>query len=183
MTVSLPSYELALNNFALQFSKLKWSQIINMPTYQNKSPILFAIAIFVAILGAPSACAQENRFRISADAKYVTDTQLKLTWRRCVIGMEFVAGSCIGKSTVFTFEDAQDYVKKQAGWRLPTEAERRALDRVIDEDQGKLLFPNTPIRGIFDEDFDPIGGTPYLDKDGRLAYDYSVNNRHLRLVR
>jgi len=156
---------------------------MNLPTHQNKSPILFAIAIFVAILGAPSAFAQENRFRISADAKYVTDTQLKLTWSRCLVGMEFVAGTCSGKPTVFTFEDATNFVKTQAGWRLPTEAERRALDRVIDEDQGKVLFPNTPMRGIFDEDFDPIGGTPYRDKDGRLAYDYSVNNRHLRLVR
>lgn len=150
--------------------------------FKHGSRSLLAVSSMLALFHAPLSLAEDDRFRVSADGGSVADAQLKVTWARCVVGMAFIAGTCSGKPGVFSFEDAQDYVKKQAGGRLPTEAERRSLERVTDDARSRPLFPNTPMRGIFDQDFDPVGAPPYIDKEGRLAYDYSVNERHLRLV-
>ena len=58
------------------------------------------------------------RFEISGDLAY--DKTTDLTWQRCSVGQRYdtSAGTCVGTTSKFTFEEAQTI--GTGGWRTPT---------------------------------------------------------------
>ena len=83
------------------------------------------------------------RFEISGDLAY--DKTTDLTWQRCSVGQRYdtSAGTCVGTTSKFTFEDAQTV--GTGGWRTPTLEEygtivaRYCRDPAVD----LTVFPGT----------------------------------------
>jgi hypothetical protein len=84
--------------------------------------ILWVTLLFVASL-APAWAGQ--RFEIRGNGDRVYDSQTKLIWARCSVGLTWKDGQCTGTTARFSFAEAQ----KQAGngWRVPTKDELFSL--------------------------------------------------------
>jgi len=89
----------------------------------------------------------------------VTDTQTKVVWQRCVVGMKWDGKSCTGQSLDYKYREShsvvdefnQKKVAKHSNWRLPTEKELASLvestcfNPAINLD----VFPYTPQSGFW----------------------------------
>lgn len=109
-----------------------------------------AFATFVGLVATSSQA--EGRFAISADGQQVTDTTTRLTWRRCVEGMQWDGKTCAGKPLKLDFAAAKRHAKGAgseggSAWRLPT---RNELVALIDRNAktkpriDTAAFPKTP---------------------------------------
>lgn len=96
--------------------------------------------------------ANAQRYFASPDGSEVADQKTGLIWRRCAEGMSFSGGACTGTATSFSYKDALQQAKTQAGrtgvaWRLPTIRELLSLVEIhppILPAINVKAFPTTP---------------------------------------
>ncbi len=79
-----------------------------------------------------SAANADERFQFRKGSDSVVDRTTGLTWRRCPVG-EYLDSSllrpemCKGDAQLFTHPDANEFIKGQKDWRLPTLSELGTL--------------------------------------------------------
>ena len=113
--------------------------------------LVSAVALALAGLTSMSAAHADGRFVISADGQEVTDTQTKLVWQRCAVGMKWDGKTCAGKATKMSLaqaKKAQD--ASNPAWHAPSKEE---LSSLVNKSQKKPridhdAFPATP-SGVF----------------------------------
>lgn len=118
-------------------------------TLTRNSRLLASCITFAVIAAGISTSVQaQDRFTVSADGKEVLDTQTKLTWRRCVEGLNWDGKTCSGKASKFNFGSAKKHAEAQGpGWRVPSKDELLSL---VDKTAKKKplinasAFPATP---------------------------------------
>lgn len=85
--------------------------------------------------------APAGRYTLSADGEVVTDHMTRITWKRCVDGMVYSKGECLGVPTphnYLTVKSIFDDGVSADGWRLPTKSEcMRFNDDVVTGGQEK----------------------------------------------
>lgn len=114
-----------------------------------RAPALRFAACVTIALAASSGHAQ-SRFKVSADGNEVTDTQTRLTWKRCAEGATWDGKACTGKPMRFDFRNAKKHAVEagQGGaWRLPSREELVGLVDKAKKKKPKIdveAFPNTP---------------------------------------
>ena len=108
---------------------------------------------FAAFIGFVATSSQaEGRFTVSADGQQVTDTTTKLTWRRCVEGMQWDGKTCTGKPLKFDYAGAKSRAKAAGSeggstWRVPTRNELVGLVDRSAKTKPRIdgtAFPKTP---------------------------------------
>ena len=110
--------------------------------------------LFVLSAAAAAAAADlppDTEWALSDNGAIVIDVRAKLAWPRCVEGMQWTGGTCIGQALLFDRAEASAHATQRwkaegLGWRLPRAAE---LQRLIDKSQTPIglnaaLFPNSP---------------------------------------
>jgi hypothetical protein len=158
--------------------------------------VKFSAGVVLAIgaLGATTLAQAEERFQISADGQEVTDTQAKLTWRRCAEGLSFDGTTCKGKATKFTFAAAKKHAAAQApvgaqAWHVPSKVEMLTL---VDKSQKKKpridgkAFPGTPAKlfwAVRPEDRDNLNAWIVDFGNGKVYGNTGSKAPLLRLVR
>lgn len=144
-----------------------------------------ALALSLAFCALSSAALADARFVVSADGQEVTDTQTKLVWQRCAVGLKWDGKTCAGKATKATLKDAK---AAPAGWRLPTKDELKGL---VDKSAKKAkidatAFPGTP-GGIFwagkPEANDDLGAWLVDFRNGKVFGNTRKSTHLVRLVR
>ncbi len=114
-------------------------------------PVVFPAALSAMLLAAAFSAHAQSRFTVSADGQEVADTQMKLIWQRCVVGMKWDGKTCTGKATKMTLVQAKKTQDaSNPGWRTPNKDE---LTSLVDKAQKKskidsATFPATPA-GVF----------------------------------
>ncbi len=83
---------------------------------------------------------------LSADGAYVLDTRNKLAWLRCVEGMQWNGGTCIGEPRLMSYADAHALAAARGkgdgiAWRVPRMSELR---RLASSEDTMALFPADP---------------------------------------
>jgi hypothetical protein len=122
-----------------------------MPLSRAARPGLRLAAMALLALAAGAAHAQ-GRFTISADGQEVTDTEARLTWRRCSEGMRWDGKACAGKLLKYSYAGAKDKAMDTAradgkAWRIPTREELVALVDMKQKKKPRIdtqAFPQTP---------------------------------------
>jgi Protein of unknown function (DUF1566) len=114
---------------------------------------LVLVGVSIMLPGSAQAQAPKispDRFQVSSDGQEVVDHETRLVWRRCLEGMRFEAGRCLGAPQSMVWSHGHDWAKQvsSAGnqWRMPTMME---LTTVIDMNRhgapvDNALFPDTP---------------------------------------
>ena len=112
----------------------------------------------------------------------VTDTRNGLIWKRCPEGTEFSNGTCAGKASEVLQKVAMSLAKESrylgnSDWRLPTEAELRAvlttdIKECPNRNQGasKALIPETKVAASFWSS-SPAARPSYKDPEYFYFYD------------
>lgn len=146
--------------------------------------------ITLALLFSALNPAQANRFIASTNGQEVTDTQTKLTWRRCPESMAFSSGACSGKLRAFTFADAQLWTAEQArntevAWEMPDDKTLETIATATEPaSDGFPAFPSTRVEKFWSASF---YGTPYEWFSGVYAATlegvFTYGRHSLRLVR
>jgi hypothetical protein len=122
-----------------------------MPSSRTFTVLRSLACAMFAVFAATSSQA-EGRFAVSADGQQVTDTTTKLTWRRCVEGMQWDGKTCTGKPLKLDYGAAKRRAKGAgsdggSGWRVPT---RNELVGLVDRNAkakpriDATAFPKTP---------------------------------------
>jgi len=112
-------------------------------------PSAFLRNTFAAVLSIAALAAHaDDRFKVSADGKEVTDTKTNLVWRRCVEGMAWDGKTCAGKAKKMTYANARKTAADAgSGWRLATKEEMLSLvDKSLKKKPliDQTAFPKTP---------------------------------------
>jgi len=124
------------------------------------------------------------------------DPKTGLVWRRCVEGIEYTPGVCIGTGLKMTYEEALQHaatVAKKTGvaWRVP---EKDELFSIVDNNFSprinSALFPYTPAKEFWTatavEKANPSSkctAWSVIFSNGRLSKDLCSYRYHVRLVR
>ncbi|PTQ87547.1 DUF1566 domain-containing protein [Agitococcus lubricus] len=119
--------------------------------------ILLALALMVATSQtiaaqicnpAISKTTEQTRYQLLNDGAEVKDQKTGLIWQRCTVGQTLTANSCTGEAALYTWQEAQDYAKKQANqWRVPTIDELKTLHEAacIGPAINEATFVDTPL--------------------------------------
>jgi hypothetical protein len=162
---------------------------IEMGFFQRSVKLSAGVALAFAALGVTSMAQAQERFQVSADGQEVTDTQAKLTWRRCAEGLAFDGTTCKGKATKFSFVAAKKHTAATQGWRVPAKEE---LTTLIDKGQKKKplidakAFPGTPAKlfwAVRPEDKDNLNAWIVDFGNGKVYGNTGSKAPLLRLVR
>jgi len=124
------------------------------------------------------------------------DPKTGLIWRRCIEGIEYTPGVCIGTGLKMTYEEALQHaatVAKKTGvaWRVP---EKDELFSIVDNNFSprinSALFPYTPAKEFWTatavEKANPSSkctAWSVIFSNGRLSKDLCSYRYHVRLVR
>ena len=112
-------------------------------------PALLALLLSLNVQ-AQAPKSSPDRFQVSADGQEVLDQDTRLIWRRCLEGMRYEAGRCLGEPQPLAWSQGVDWAKAVSmpttSWRMPTMME---LSSVIDMNRhgapvDPVLFPDTP---------------------------------------
>jgi hypothetical protein len=112
-------------------------------------PALLALLLCLNVQ-AQAPKSSPDRFQVSADGQEVLDQDTRLIWRRCLEGMRYEAGRCLGEPQALAWSQGVDWAKAVSlpttSWRMPTMME---LTSVIDMNRhgapvDPVLFPDTP---------------------------------------
>jgi Protein of unknown function (DUF1566) len=139
-----------------------------------------------------SAWAQSS-YSYADDGESVVDAKAGLTWRRCVEGMEWKKGACVGTPRFFTHPGAMDWAGDEAGrtgfsWRLPLADELAGLTRTKGASSAATIdlqvFPGSPAARVWTAS---KAGAHYYQyvafTDGRVGDMSRVTPAVVRLVR
>jgi Protein of unknown function (DUF1566) len=108
-----------------------------------------------------STALAQGAYTFLDDGESVVDAKAGLTWRRCVEGMEWKKGTCVGTPRFFTHPGAMDWAGDEAGrtgssWRLPLVDELAALAKTRSASAGAnaatidtQVFPATPAARVW----------------------------------
>ncbi len=122
-----------------------------MPFHKSLSHVVGKTILAAAAMAMVVAAHAEGRYTVSADGQEVTDTQTKLVWQRCAVGMKWDGKTCAGKATKMSLaqaKKAQD--ASNPAWHAPSKEE---LSSLVNKSQKKpridhAAFPATP-SGVF----------------------------------
>ena len=160
-----------------------------MPFRKSLSHIVGNTILAVAAMAVGVAAHAESRYTLSADGQEVTDTQTKLVWQRCAVGMKWDGKTCVGKATKMSLaqaKKAQD--ASNPGWRAPNKDE---LTSLVDKTQKKTridhdAFPATPSGGFWamrPETNDNLNAWLVDFRNGRVVGNARKVSHFVRLVR
>jgi len=134
----------------------------------------------------------DARFTISTDGTEVTDKKTGLIWRRCAEGMRVSGGTCMGTARKFTYDEALQHAKTEAGrsgiaWRVPGNEELgNIIDKAFSPAVNPTSFQATPSDYFWSSS--PVSG--YSGNafsvnfyDGRVLNGSRGNSYYVRLVR
>ena len=76
-----------------------------MPFRKSLSHIVGNTILAVAAMAVGVAAHAESRYTLSADGQEVTDTQTKLVWQRCAVGMKWNGKTCVGEPVLMTHSE------------------------------------------------------------------------------
>lgn len=157
-----------------------------------------AVKSFVIGIGAVcgSVALAQGAFTFVDDGESVVDAKTGLTWRRCVEGMEWKKGTCVGTPRFFTHPGAMDWAGDESGrtganWRLPLVDELAVLAKTRSPSASThaatidaQVFPATPAARVWTAS---KAGPHYYQyvafTDGRLGDMSRVTPAMVRLVR
>lgn len=134
-----------------------------------------------------AARAGDARYEVIENGSAVRDSETKLTWKRCLEGMNWNGTTCEGEAIKISLREAEKRWKGTDGWRIPTLVELKSITKefqvpAMDTD----AFPNTPAIGVW-------SCTAYARTEDRAQYisyangseyfDYRAEPHGIRLVR
>lgn len=134
--------------------------------------------------GKTGSLSAQARFRVSTSGDEVTDVQAKLTWRRCVEGMQWDGTTCTGQAIALDHAQAQARAKAafqatRLPWRLPHVPELKRLIDTHHHDPAVdvALFPNTPPRWHWSASSSIAGGAAFNPYNyGNIAQGKTSSN-------
>lgn len=116
----------------------------------------------------------ETEWMLADNGATVIDVRAQLAWSRCVEGMQWTGGTCIGQPLLFDRAGASALATQREkaeglGWRLPRVAE---LQRLID----KSHTPVGPNPALFPQAPDGWYWSATSNVSGRITNQYNYRN-------
>lgn len=112
---------------------------------------MLALALLLPLPSVAAAPEPQGLVAVSKDGQTVVDVESGLAWSRCVEGMRWSGGRCVGQALRVMQSQGPDLAaaRRQADgrpWRVPRAIEmRRVLQRAAGSPGGiDKLFPDTP---------------------------------------
>jgi hypothetical protein len=133
-----------------------------------------------------------DRFQVSADGQEVIDQEKQLVWRRCVEGMRFEGGRCLGEPMPLVWASGHDWAKgipsSGSPWRMPTMNELGTMMDMSSHGSplNAALFPDTPKAYVWSatvNDRTPTHAWAMLNTNGYMMSSWQTVTYYLRLVR
>ena len=127
---------------------------------------LIAMSVFASFPAMSVQKCDDKKQEVTPSSRFqdngngtITDTQTKVTWQRCVVGMTWDGSSCTGQSLDYKYSEShtvvdeynQKKVAKHSNWRLPTEAELASIveSKCFNPTINLDVFPYTPQSGYW----------------------------------
>jgi Protein of unknown function (DUF1566) len=160
--------------------------------------LIAKLALFLVVFGASSLVRGQapqmspDRFQVSADGQEVIDQEKQLVWRRCLEGMRYEDGRCLGEPQPMAWASGHVWAKSITSsgnpWRMPTMIE---LSTMMDMSRhgsplNATLFPDTPKAYVWSATVNertPTHAWAMLYTNGYMMSSWQTVSYYLRLVR
>jgi hypothetical protein len=160
--------------------------------------LIAKLAIFLVVISSSSLVRAQapkmspDRFQVSADGQEVIDQEKQLVWRRCLEGMHYEDGRCLGEPQPMAWASGQVWAKSITSsgspWRMPTMIE---LSTMMDMSRhgsplNATLFPDTPKAYVWSATVNertPTHAWAMLYTNGYMMSSWQTVSYYLRLVR
>ncbi len=145
-----------------------------------------------SVVQAQALKVSPDRFQVSADGQEVIDQEKQLVWRRCLEGMRYEDGRCLGDPQPMAWASGHEWAKSVASsggpWRMPTMIE---LSTMMDMSRhgsplNAALFPDTPKAYVWSataNERTPTHAWTMLYTNGYMMSSWQTVSYYLRLVR